>query len=177
MPPGLWKCSLCSYTNPSRGVVVGHRSRVHFVCPDQSCKAKFDTRRLLAYHWVATQHRYYCHVCDGGLSSVDALLEHDCKPKTITCQVCKMIAPDQDTYDQHWQDTVGDLRHCRCQICKVVFRTGHALEQVNDIPFPFCQSNPPAYCIPALQSPQTSKHHMHILPQQLLLLLRHDPSY
>ena len=158
-------------------MVVGHRSRVHFVCPDQSCKAKFDTRRLLAYHWVATQHRYYCHVCDGGLSSVDALLEHDCKPKTITCQVCKMIAPDQDTYDQHWQDTVGDLRHCRCQICKVVFRTGHALEQVNDIPFPFCQSNPPAYCIPALQSPQTSKHHMHILPQQLLLLLRHDPSY
>ncbi|THW53197.1 hypothetical protein D6D22_00085 [Aureobasidium pullulans] len=60
-----------------------------------------------------------------------------------------MIAPDQDTYDQHWQDTVGDLRHLRCQICKVVFRTGHALEQHSKVHRPanitciFCPNN---YC-------------------------------
>ncbi|THW12896.1 hypothetical protein D6D02_09030 [Aureobasidium pullulans] len=40
-----------------------------------------------------------------------------------------MVAPDFHTYDRHWEDTAGDYRHFRCEICHAFFENDNNLQQ------------------------------------------------
>jgi hypothetical protein len=100
---------------------------------------QFDCRNELIKHWVLTSHKYYCHVCDGGYRSKDEFVTHDCPPRRdaiiggIRCPVCEMMAPNQEAYDKHWEDTVQDTRHFRCEQCLKVFTEENALRMVRPI--------------------------------------------
>jgi len=115
-----------------------HMSKEHNVCCSiaTECMQQFNSREELIKHWILTSHIYYCHICVGGLLTKHNLVTHPCGPRKdaivggIKCPVCRMMAPDQETYDKHWEDTAQDSRHFRCKDCHQVFAEENALRQV-----------------------------------------------
>jgi hypothetical protein len=132
-----FKCELCNgYASCFERPTRAHMSREHLVCWSAAnpCMQQFNSRKELAKHWILTSHAYYCHVCDGGYHSKDEFATHDCSPQediSIKCSVCEMIAPNQEVYDKHWEDTTQDSRHFRCDQCRRIFRKENHLKMVH----------------------------------------------
>jgi uncharacterized C2H2 Zn-finger protein len=52
----------------------------------------------------------------------------------IKCPVCEMMAPTQEAYEEHWEDTKQDSRHFRCDQCLKIFNEENALRMVYTSP-------------------------------------------
>lgn len=142
----IFDCTLCDQSFDDAKKHVGHISRVHFICPLETCQHKFRSRDLLARHWVITQHRYYCHVCDLSFSTAGRLERHTCKPKSVVCQVCKMIAPDERSFELHWRQVQHEPSHkaeksefspdyTTCESCSLRFTSATILKEHLDEEF------------------------------------------
>lgn len=127
-----YRCSACAVVCDSWKRLKKHQSRVHFRC--SVCLVYLASREELVKHWIITQHQYYCPACKKGLDTEEGLRDHSCDPRDITCPVCKMIAPSQEIYDQHWKDARKDGRHqsgayvhnsrsCKDTRCQKTFKT------------------------------------------------------
>lgn len=111
MPSHVYECRICHLTFGEEKRLATHQSRQHYICPNcPSGSASFASRKHMVVHWLATQHQYYCTACAGGLETMGGLLDHNCRP-AWKCPVCSMVAPDHETYAQHWRDTKQDPRH------------------------------------------------------------------
>lgn len=108
-PMTPYRCSACGEVFDHQSHLIAHLSRVHFRCP--VCLVWHTSRAEEVKHWIITQHQWYCTVCKGGLPTKEDLCDHQCEPCDITCPVCKMVAPSQEIYDQHWKDARKDGRH------------------------------------------------------------------
>lgn len=130
-----YSCGYCdTHTNFNEIEMSAHFSRKHQICwtAANPCMQKFRSRNELAKHWIWTSHIYYCPICDGGHRSKTDYANHTCTRKDagIKCPVCEMVAPTQEVYDKHWEDTAQDSRHFRCNRCRRRFDDENNLKMV-----------------------------------------------
>ena len=171
-----------------------HLSHNHFICPYDECYRRFGSRDDLIQRWIITQHSFYCHTCKGGLDTVNELRKHYCVPPSvgIECEVCRMVAPNKEAYERHWEDTAGDDRHIRCSECCKIFHGSNELRQVRLYSLsPFIDGpiscNTPYCCkcqflqtfsheFTAHANPPQSSVWVCLLREHVSLVLRHVPS-
>lgn len=179
MAAQIWyTCRTCNqWSSYDEHTIAVHLSKQHNICWSAAnpCMQQFSSRQELVRHWMLTSHCSYCHICDGGCRSKEHLADHVCTPRTdaiiggIRCPVCDMMAPNQEAYDRHFEDTAQDSRHFRCTQCYRIFAEENALRMVC---FPnFQHAKLTLILLSAYASPPSGNYHLLSLPEQVLLPL------